>query len=136
LEITVEYATQRNQFGRPIGNFQAIQHQLAAAAGEVASARVAAQQAYLAIAAGRNQLFACAVAKARASDAAGVIARTAHQVHGAIGYTREYQLQRYTRRIQAWRGEFGSSALWSRRLGEMVLAEKDRSLWEIITAGT
>jgi acyl-CoA dehydrogenase len=135
LEITVEYATQRNQFGRPIGNFQAIQHQLAAAAGEVASARVAAQQAYLAITAGRNQLFACAVAKARASDAAGVVARTAHQVHGAIGYTREYQLQRYTRRIQAWRSEFGSSTFWSRRLGEMVFAEKDRSLWEIITAG-
>ncbi len=137
LEITVEYATQRNQFGRPIGNFQAIQHQLAAAASEVASARVAAQQAYLAITAGQSELFAGAVAKARASDAAGMVARTAHQVHGAIGYTREYQLQRYTRRIQAWRGEFGSSAFWSRRLGEMVLGlgNKDRSLWEIITGG-
>jgi acyl-CoA dehydrogenase len=135
LEITVEYATQRNQFGRPIGNFQAIQHQLAASAGEVASARVAAQQAYLALASEKNQLFACAVAKARASDASGLVARTAHQVHGAIGYTREYQLQRFTRRIQAWRGEFGSSAFWSRRLGEMVLADKERSLWEIVTGG-
>ncbi|MGH7839516.1 MAG: acyl-CoA dehydrogenase family protein, partial [Candidatus Binataceae bacterium] len=137
LEITAEYATQRQQFGRPIGNFQAIQHQLAAAAGELASARVASQQAYQALAAGRGaiKLFACAIAKTRAGDAAGAVARVGHQVHGAIGYTMEYQLQRFTRRIQSWRGEFGSSALWARQIGEMVLAEANRSAWSIVTSG-
>ena len=135
LEISVEYAGQRKQFGRPIGGFQAIQHQLAAAAGEVASARVAAQQAYLALAAGRNVLFSCAIAKARANDAAGNVARIAHQVHGAIGFTQEYQLHRYTRRIQSWRGEFGASAFWNRRLGELALGDPHRSLWSIISSG-
>ena len=135
LEITVEYATQRQQFGRAIGNFQAIQHQLAAVASEVASAQVAARQAYLAIAIAKDEVFACAIAKARASDAAGAVARVAQQVHGAIGYTREYQLQRFTRRISSWRGEYGASAYWSRRLGELILAQTDRSLWSIITAG-
>lgn len=135
LEISVEYAGQRKQFGKPIGGFQAIQHQLAAAAGEVASARVAAQQAYLALAAGKNMVFACAIAKARANEAAGNVARIGHQVHGAIGFTQEYQLHRFTRRIQSWRGEFGASAFWNRRLGELVLAEPNRSLWSIVASG-
>jgi acyl-CoA dehydrogenase len=136
LEISVEYAGQRKQFGKPIGGFQAIQYQLAAAAGEVASARVAAQQAYLALAVGKNVIFACAIAKARANEAAGNVARIGHQVHGAIGFTQEYQLHRFTRRIQSWRGEFGASAFWNRRLGELVLAEPERSLWSIITSST
>ncbi|MGO9264715.1 MAG: acyl-CoA dehydrogenase family protein [Candidatus Binataceae bacterium] len=135
LEITVEYATQRQQFGRAIGNFQAIQHQLAAVASEIASAQVAARQAYSAFATARGEAFAAAIAKARANDAAGAVARVAQQVHGAIGYTREYQLQRFTRRIQSWRGEYGASGFWSRRLGELILAQSDRSLWSIITAG-
>ncbi|MBF6570360.1 MAG: acyl-CoA dehydrogenase [Candidatus Binataceae bacterium] len=135
LEISVEYAGQRKQFGKPIGGFQAIQHQLAAAAGEVASARVAAQQAYFALAAGQNVVFACAIAKARANDAAGTVARIAHQVHGAIGFTQEYQLHRFTRRIQSWRGEFGASALWNRRLGELVLGAPGRTLWSIVASG-
>jgi acyl-CoA dehydrogenase len=135
LEISVEYAGQRKQFGRPIGGFQAIQHQLAAAAGEVASARIAAQQAYLALAAGKNVLFGCAIAKARANDAAGTVARIAHQVHGAIGFTQEYQLHRFTRRIQSWRGEFGASAFWNRRLGELALGAPNRSLWSIVSSG-
>ena len=136
LEITVAYATQRNQFGRPIGNFQAIQHQLAAAASELASARVAADQAYQALSAGKGEIFACAIAKARASDAAGAVARAGHQVHGAIGFTMEYQLQRFTRRIMAWRSEFGSSAFWARRIGEIILADPNRSAWSIITTGS
>jgi acyl-CoA dehydrogenase len=134
LEISVEYAGQRKQFGKPIGGFQAIQHQLAAAAGEVASARIAARQAYLALADGRNELFACAIAKARANEAAGNVARIGHQVHGAIGFTQEYQLHRFTRRIQSWRGEFGASAFWNRRLGELVLNDHSQSLWSIITS--
>jgi len=133
LELTVEYAGQRKQFGKPIGGFQAIQHQLAAAASEVAAARVAAQQAYRALASGKNVLLASAIAKSRANDAAGAVARMAHQVHGAIGYTQEYQLHRFTRRIQSWRGEFGASAYWNRRIGELVLADSRGTLWEVVS---
>ncbi len=135
LEISVEYAGQRKQFGRPIGGFQAIQHQLAAAAGEVASARAAVQQAYLALAASDNVLFYCAIAKARANDAAGAVARIGQQVHGAIGFTKEYQLHRFTRRIQSWRGEFGASAFWNRKLGDLALGASGRSLWSIVASG-
>jgi acyl-CoA dehydrogenase len=133
LEMTVDYAGQRKQFGKPIGGFQAIQHQLAAAASEVASARVAAQQARLALATQNNVLFACGIAKARANDAGGAVARASHQVHGAIGFTREYALHRFTRRIQAWRAEYGSSAFWNRRVGELILKSKG-SVWSIISA--
>jgi acyl-CoA dehydrogenase len=135
LALAVEYATQRQQFGRPIGNFQAIQHQLAAVASEAASADVAARQAYLAFAVGKDEVLAAAIAKARANEAASAVARVAQQVHGAIGYTREYQLQRFTRRIQSWRVEFGATAFWSRRIGELILAQSGRSLWSIITDG-
>jgi len=135
LEISVEYSGQRKQFGRPIGGFQAIQHQLAAAASEVASARVAAQQAYVALGAEKSVLFSCAIAKARANDAAGTVARIGHQVHGAIGFTQEYQLHRFTRRIQSWRGEFGASAYWNRRLGELILGDPSRSLWSMVSSG-
>ena len=135
LALTVEYATQRQQFGRPIGNFQAIQHQLAVAASEVASAEVGARQAYLAFAVGKDERLAAAIAKARANEAAGAVARVAQQVHGAIGYTREYHLQRFTRRIQSWRGEFGATAFWLQRIGELILAQSDRSLWLILTDG-
>jgi acyl-CoA dehydrogenase len=132
LELAVEYAGNRKQFGRPIGNFQAIQHQLAAAASEVASARVAAQQARLALASGKNALMACAIAKARANDAGAAVARMGHQVHGAIGFTQEYALHRYTRRIQSWRNEYGATAYWNRRIGELVL-RGNQSVWQFIT---
>ena len=134
LEMTVEYAGQRKQFGKPIGGFQAIQHQMAAAASEVASARVAAQQARLALAANEHVLFACAIAKARANDAAGAVAKMSHQVHGAIGFAQEYALHRFTRRIQSWRGEYGASSFWNRRIGELILQDKQRSVWSVISA--
>lgn len=135
LELTVEYAGQRKQFGKPIGGFQAIQHQIAAAASEVASARVAAQQARIAAAANANVVFACAIAKARANEAAGAVARMSHQVHGAIGFTQEYQLHHFTRRMHSWRGEYGASAFWNRRIGDVILRDNQRSLWSIVSTG-
>jgi acyl-CoA dehydrogenase len=71
---------------------------------------------------GRRRWLAAAVAKARASEAAGLVADTAHAVHGAIGVTQEYDLQLYTRRLRAWRVAHGSEAHWNQRIGEQVLA--------------
>jgi len=109
LELAIEHARTRVQFGRKIGAFQAIQHELARLAGEVAVARAASGSASNAL--GRDDaLIAVASAKIRASEAAGVGSMIAHQVHGAIGATDEYGLHHLSLRLWAWRAEFGNEA--------------------------
>jgi acyl-CoA dehydrogenase len=132
----VQYAGERVQFGRPIARFQAVQQQLALAAAEVAAAGAAADAA--AATAAREGLdsaataFAVAAAKARTGEAATEVARIAHQVHGAIGFTREHDLRRWTTRLWAWRDEDGSDARWQRELGERVLGEGPEALWPLV----
>ncbi|MBO2455783.1 acyl-CoA/acyl-ACP dehydrogenase [Actinomadura barringtoniae] len=115
LDLTVDYAGRREQFGRPIGRFQAVQQRLAELAGEVAVADVAVRAAVRA----PDDLVAVAAAKANASRAAGRVAAIAHQVHGAMGVTQEYPLHRRTRRLWAWREEYGSESYWASVLGDM-----------------
>lgn len=123
LELSVAFANQREQFGRPIGKFQAIQHQLAVMAEQVTAARMAAQ---IGCQGDKASLvpdrLRAAVAKSRASEAAGIVAPMAHAIHGAIGITAELDLQLYTRRLHAWRAEHGSELAWNRVLGQAVLA--------------
>ncbi len=127
LELSIAFANQRVQFGRPIGKFQAIQHQLAVMAEQVAAARMAAQLGCQG--GGKREgpglvpaRLHAAVAKSRTSEAAGIVAPMAHAIHGAIGITAELDLQLYTRRLHAWRAEHGSELAWHRVLGEAVLA--------------
>lgn len=127
LELSVAFANQRVQFGRPIGKFQAIQHQLAVMAEQVAAARMAAQLGCQGATGGPNRglvpnCLHAAVAKSRTSEAAGLVTPMAHAIHGAIGITAELDLQLYTRRLHAWRAEYGSELAWNRMLGEAVLA--------------
>ncbi|MFC5994764.1 acyl-CoA dehydrogenase family protein [Pseudonocardia hispaniensis] len=137
LAESVRYAGQRVQFGRPIGRFQVIQQQLALAAAEVAAvgaatdaaARTAATDGFGA----DSTAFAVAAAKVRAGEAAGVVARIAHQVHGAIGFTREHALRLATTRLWAWRDEDGSEAWWSDELGSRALAVGGDGLWPLVT---
>ncbi|MHA6618361.1 acyl-CoA dehydrogenase family protein [Pseudonocardia sp. DLS-67] len=136
LAATVRYAGERVQFGRPIGRFQAVQQQLALAAGEVAAASAAASAAARAAGAGfaaPSTRFAVASAKSRTGEAAGAVARIAHQVHGAIGFTREHDLRLWTTRLWAWREEDGSDAEWNADLGATVLAAGPSGLWPLIT---
>ena len=74
-----------------------------------------------------------AMAKARASEAAGVVARIAHQVHGAIGFTREHDLRLATTRLWAWRDEDGSEAQWQAVIGAAALAAGPEGLWPLVT---
>ncbi|MGK2881982.1 MAG: acyl-CoA dehydrogenase family protein [Mycobacterium sp.] len=135
LEATVRYAGERVQFGRPIGQFQAVAHQIAELAGLAACAGAAAQAAVAAVAADPDSAtLAIAAAKARTSAAAGPAARIAHQVHGAIGFTQEHRLQNLTRRLWAWREECGSAEHWSRELGRAVIAGGGDGLWPTITS--
>jgi len=131
LELTLQYANEREQFGRPIARFQAIQHNLAVMAGEVAAAGRAADAAVDALEGERFELEV-AVAKARVGEAAGVVAEIAHQVHGAMGYTHEHQLHHFTRRAWAWRDEYGSETVWQRRLGRHLAAAGADRLWEFL----
>jgi acyl-CoA dehydrogenase len=134
LDYALRYAMERNQFGRPIGKFQAVQMMLAEAAGQTAAATAAADLA--AEAYGSAQMsFAAAVAKARAGEAAGKVAEVCHQVHGAMGFTQEHPLHFATRRLWSWRDEFGHESYWQERIGRMVCARGGEALWPMLTQG-
>lgn len=134
MEMAVDYATERSQFGRPIAKFQAIQHNLAVLAGEVAAAVRACDGAIesLGSAGADNQI---AAAKARVGEAAGVVAEIAHQVHGAFGFTHEHSLHHFTRRLLAWRDEYGREREWQERLGRRAAARGGDKLMDFITRG-
>ena len=134
LELTAGYAQERVQFGRPLAKFQAIQQQLAELAAEAGLATAAARTALDSLD-DPYALFEVAAAKSQAGEAATRAAAIAHQVHGAIGFTQEYELQHLTRRLWAWREEFGSEAFWQRRLGELVAGQGADALWPQIATG-
>lgn len=126
--LSVRYAQDRIQFGRPLAKLQAIQQMLAVLGGQVAAANMASEIAMEAVASG-TLLPGIAVAKARVSEAAGIGAAIAHQVHGAIGFTREYDLHVLTRRLLSWRDEFGNEAEWNTRFGRSLLEAGPKRLW-------
>lgn len=138
LDQSLDYSRERSQFGRPIARFQAVQHNLASFAGEVAAAGAAADSAASAIIRhgidDERTLFAVAAAKIRAGEAAGAGAAIAHQVHGAMGFTREYSLHQSTRRLWAWRDDFGAESVWAMRLGEIAIGAGAGALWPALTA--
>jgi len=131
LELSLQYANEREQFGRPIGRFQAIQHSLAVMAAEVAAAVRSADAAVDAIGDDRFTLEVAA-AKARVGEAAGVCAELAHQVHGAMGFTHEHRLHHFTRRVWAWRDEFGNETYWRRRLGRHIAGLGAAGVWDFL----
>jgi alkylation response protein AidB-like acyl-CoA dehydrogenase len=121
FDMTLQYGNDRVQFGKPLGKFQAIQHQLAVMAEQVVATRIAAEAAFQG--AGRApSLLPAAMAKARASEAVTTVASIAHAVHGAIGVTAEYDLQLFTRRLHEWRMAHGSEAHWHAVVGEAFAA--------------
>jgi alkylation response protein AidB-like acyl-CoA dehydrogenase len=133
LEQSVQYALDRVQFGRPIAKFQAVQHNLATLAGEVAAASAAADASAEACALPEIAIGEVAIAKVRGGEAAGTGAAIAHQVHGAMGFTYEHSLHHATRRLWSWREEFGNEAVWAARLGRMVAERGADELWPLIT---
>lgn len=138
LNQALEHAVTRVQFGRPIGNFQAIQHYLAQFAGESAAATAAADAAAEAIAAGgplteENTVAEIATAKIRVGEAASTGGAFAHQIHGAMGFTYELCLHHVTRRLWSWRDEFGSESAWSIRLGRLAAHHGGDALWPFVT---
>ena len=131
LEMCIAHATEREQFGRPIAKFQAVQHGLAVLAGEVAAAG-SARDGCVAACGTPRFVDEAAAAKARVGEAAGIGAELAHQVHGAMGFTHEHDLHRFTRRLWAWRDEHGHETVWQTRLGRRVAAGGADRVWDFI----
>ena len=115
-----------------------MQHNLARLAGEVAAAIAASGSAAEAIASGalsdEGVLLEAASAKIRVGEAASEGAAIAHQVFGAIGFTREHTLHRFTRRLWAWRDDFGNESAWAVELGGLVAARGADGLWPMLAA--
>jgi len=138
LDLCVRYANERIAFERPIAKFQAVQHNLARLAGEVAAAITAAGSAADAIAQTRafdEAIFLeAASAKIRTGEAAQEGAAIAHQVHGAIGFTKEHILHRLTLRLLSWRDDFGTESHWAVALGNRVAARGADELWPLVAS--
>lgn len=132
---TLEYANERSQFGRPIGKFQAIQHQLSVISEHAFAARMAAQIGCQSLH-GTPDRLRVAVAKARSSEAALEVAALSHSIHGAIGFTEEFDLQVFTRRLHAWRQTAGAESYWHGVLGEALVECHDGLALDVIRNAT
>jgi len=121
LAMSLAHVNERQQFGRSLGKFQAIQQQLSVVAEKTVSAQVAARIG-LSGAGIRPDRCRVAIAKSVANEAAEKSAAVAHAVHGAIGISEEHDLQLYTRRLKRWQVSFGSEAYWARHIGVARLA--------------
>lgn len=134
-ELTATHVTERMQFGRTLSAFQVVQHSLARLASEAAAASAAADLAADVFAASDPHIgVAIAAARVRIAEAAGTAIGLAHQLHGAIGFTEEHRLHWFTTALWSWRDEFGSTAYWTRRLGQAALAHDKAGYWPFITS--
>ncbi|HUS95628.1 MAG TPA: acyl-CoA dehydrogenase family protein [Hyphomicrobiaceae bacterium] len=137
LAVSTQYAMERQAFGRTISKFQAVQHNLAKLAGEVAASLAASGSAADTLENERDNRAAvfleAAAAKIRVGEAARDGIAIAHQVHGAIGFTSEYVLQRFTRCLMGWRDDFGEESVWAVKLGNAVAEKGEDQLWPTLT---
>ncbi len=131
LDLGLQFAAERSQFGRSISKFQAIQHSLAAVGTEVAASQRAADAGVDAMGTDRFEQEVAA-AKARVGEAVGIVAEQVHQVHGAMGYTYEHRLHHFTRRLWAWRDEWGNEFYWQAKLGQHLAKLGADRVWGYI----
>jgi acyl-CoA dehydrogenase len=117
LAMSLTHAQQRVQFGKPIGSFQAVQHQLAVMAEQACAARMASQLAFASTTHLPDRTLA-AMALCVVGDAAAIVVSGSHAVHGAIGITAEFDLQLYTRRLLHWRTQGGSPSYAAQQVAQ------------------
>jgi acyl-CoA dehydrogenase len=132
LAMSIEHVNTRQQFGKPLAKFQAVQQSLAVFAVEAAAVNVAGAAAAAALDRG-DATFEIAAAKLRTNIAIGISTGIAHQVHGAIGFTEEYPLHPLTRSLMRWRSECGTDAYWAGILGDLACANGGAGLWAEMT---
>jgi acyl-CoA dehydrogenase len=138
LSLSVAYANERVAFERPIGKFQAVQQNLARLAGEVAAALAVSGSAADTLAqAGTDDeavFLEAASAKIRTAEAAAEGSAIAHQVFGAIGFTKEHVLHRFTLRLLSWRDDFGNESYWAAELGRHVARRGADDFWPLVAS--
>jgi acyl-CoA dehydrogenase len=132
VAASTRYANERVQFGRPIAKFQAIAHRVAVMIGESA-VLAAASDAALTTLGTEAEWLAVAAAKARASAGSDLVARSGHQVFGALGFTQEHPLHHLTRRVWSWQHEVGAADHWYGELGAGALAAGSARFWSFLT---
>jgi alkylation response protein AidB-like acyl-CoA dehydrogenase len=128
-DLAIRYSKERIQFGRPLSAFQAVRQMGAVLAGEVAVAE-AATFAALDASALTPSPFPVAAARVRTAEAASNASRIAHQMHGAMGFTREHALHHFTRRLWSWRDEGRTESHWAQIAGQRALAAGPNAIWE------
>ena len=138
LSLCVGYANERIAFERPIGKFQAVQQNLARLAGETAAALAVAASAADALAQADTfdeaVFLEAASAKIRTAEAAAEGAAIAHQVFGAIGFTQEHVLHRFTLRMLSWRDDFGNESYWAAELGRRIARRGADEFWPLVAS--
>ena len=127
FEMMLAHANQREQFGKPIGRFQAVQQQISEVAELVFGVRMATEMACRSSDWQPTPMLA-ALAKTQASQAVARVTAVAHAVHGAIGVTQEYDLQLFTRRLNEWARVGGGQSFWAEQLGREVLLSKQMTV--------
>lgn len=132
LDHGLTWVNDRIQFGKPIGKHQAVQHLMAQLAEETAAAGASADFAVESSTRAPNR-FTIAVAKARAGEAAGKGANIVHAAFGAMGFTREHPLHYTTRRLWAWRNEFGAEVYWQAEIGRSAARVGGAGLWSLMS---
>jgi alkylation response protein AidB-like acyl-CoA dehydrogenase len=126
MEMSVEYAKVRQQFGQPIGAFQAIKHACAEMLLEVENAHGATYYAAWALDAGSpDALLAASVAKAYVGDASRKVCGNSIQVHGGIGFTWEYDLHLYVKRAKHFEPLYGDADFHRERALQLLLSREE-----------
>lgn len=123
LDLTVDYARSRVQFGRPIGSFQAVHHHCADMYRDLQACRLLAYQALWTLASGRRGVREAAIAKAKASEAVPAITGMAHQIHGGIGYYTDYPLGMYHRCAMEAAAAYGGAAFHRGTLSRLLTSD-------------
>ena len=123
LDLTLQYAKERIQFGKPIGSFQGVQHHCAEMYRDLEVSRLLSWQASNAIGEGLAGERDVAMAKAKSSQCIPALTRTAHQIHGAIAYYRDYPLELYYHRALAAQAAYGDAAYHRRTLARLLTTD-------------
>lgn len=138
LAMSIDYVNTRQQFGKALGKFQAVQQVLAIFATEAAAVNVAGAAAAAALDKANGDadaaLFEIAAAKLRTNKAISVAVPIAHQVHGAIGFTKDYDLHQLTGPLNDWRSDYGNDAYWAGVLGGIAAKLGGAGLWAEVTS--